>query len=226
LEDNRGAGVTVGLIEGDYSPAVADLEGADVTVRRFGAKDAGSSWLREHGSFSAVLLVGQGTAKLRGIVPSARLLVACTASSDGPSQPETVRDALTWLTSEAAVIVIPLGQHGEHPGLAAALHLAAASGSVLLAAAGNRADRPVMFPARSPHCFAVGACTAMGSLLPQCATRPSLELVVRGDRVSAPVPGQEMRCRTGTSVSCVLAGGLIAAELSACGSWRDIRIRR
>ena len=49
LDDNRGAGVTVGLIEGDYGSAVPDLERADITVRCFGARHACSSWLCEHG---------------------------------------------------------------------------------------------------------------------------------------------------------------------------------
>jgi hypothetical protein len=38
LADNRGAGITIGLLEGDYSSSVADLDGAHITVRRFGAK--------------------------------------------------------------------------------------------------------------------------------------------------------------------------------------------
>ena len=167
LGDNRGEGITVGLLEGDYSPSVADLDGAHITVRRFGAQDNVSPWLCGHGSFSASLLVGQGSAKLLGTVPAARLLIACSASHDGVSQPDTVGEALTWLASEgASVIVIPLGQHDEHAGLADALSMATDAGALVLAAAGNCAPRPVMFPARDPHCLAVGACTATGALLP------------------------------------------------------------
>ena len=220
LGDNRGAGITVGLLEGDYSPSVADLEGAHITVRRFGAQDSGSPWLCEHGSFSASLLVGQGSVKLLGIVPAARLLIACTASHDGISQPDTVGEALMWLASEgASVIVIPLGQHDEHPGLADALRMATDTGALVLAAAGNCAPRPVMFPARDPHCFAIGASTATGALLPNCATHPGLDFIARGHRVSAPIRGRMVRHRSGTSASCVLAGGLIAASISAHGSW-------
>src|ERR1700687_4384223 len=137
LADNRGAGITIGLLEGDYSPSVADLEGSHITVRRFGAQHSVSPWLCEHGSFSASLLVGQGTAKLLGTVPAARLLIACTASHDGISQPDTAREALIWLASEgASVIVIPLGQHDDHPGLAEALYMATDAGALGLAAAG------------------------------------------------------------------------------------------
>ncbi|MGW6425520.1 S8 family serine peptidase [Nocardia sp. NPDC055053] len=218
--DNRGAGVTIGLLEGDYSPSVADLEGAHITVRRFGARDNASQWLCGHGSFSASLLVGQGNAKLLGTVPAARLLIACTASPNGMSQPDTVAEALTWLAAEgASVIAIPLGQYDEHPGLADALRTATDAGALVLAAAGNCAPRPIMFPARDPHCLAVGACTAAGALLPNCATSPRLDIIARGHRVIAPIHGRAVRRRSGTSASCVLAAGLIAASVSAHGSW-------
>ncbi|MGY1969013.1 S8 family serine peptidase [Nocardia gipuzkoensis] len=213
-DQGGGAGVTVGLIEGDYNPAVTDLDCADITVGRFGADRPGATWLREHGSFSAALLVGQGTTELLGVVPAARLLIACTASLAGDSHPDAVREAVAWLATHAAVIVIPLGRHDDHPGLAAALRDAAGSGSVVVAAAGNRADRPVLFPARADGCLAVGACTAAGALLPPCPTSPCLDMVVRGDRVTAPVAAGSTRCRSGTSVACVLAGGLLAAAIS------------
>jgi hypothetical protein len=46
-----------------------DLDGADLTVRRFGDEHPVAPALCEHGSFSASLLVGQSTARLRGVVP-------------------------------------------------------------------------------------------------------------------------------------------------------------
>ncbi|UGT51902.1 S8 family serine peptidase [Nocardia asteroides] len=204
----------MGLIEGDYSPDVPDLRDAQITVERFGTREPGGPLLCEHGSFSAALLVGQGTDHLRGVVPSARLLIACTASASGDAHPNAVSDAVEWLAPRVALIVIPLGRNDEHPRLAATVRNAAVAGCVLIAAAGNRADRSVLFPARADACLAISACTAMGSTAPHYPTSPDVDLIVRGDHVTAPVAAGSVRCRSGTSIACVLAGGLIAAKIS------------
>ncbi|MFD4352670.1 S8 family serine peptidase [Nocardia sp. NPDC058518] len=218
MAEDRETRLTIGLIEGGFDQSVADLDGACITVQWFGGARTAPLWFREHGAFSASLLVGQGAVRLRGIVPRARLNVACTASADGVIRPDDVAAAIRWLTSSgAAVIVIPLGQNDTHAGLAAALRAATHAGITVIAAAGNSAAEPVLFPARDPRCLAVGACTATGALLPDCASTPKVDLFVRGDRVRAPVRGRLLRTRSGTSVACVLAGGLATTLIAEYG---------
>ncbi|MEU5405133.1 S8/S53 family peptidase [Nocardia asteroides] len=208
----------IGLIEGGFEQSVADLAGADITIRRFGGGRSAPLWFREHGAFSASLLVGQGTARLRGIVPRARLHLACTMSADGVIRPDDVAAAVRWLTdSGATVIVIPLGQSETHAGLAIALRAAARAGIAVVAAAGNSAVEPILYPARDPQCLAVGACTPTGALPAGCVSTPQVDLFVRGDHVRAPVRERLLRTRDGTSVACVLAGGLATALIAGRG---------
>ncbi|MFD6453709.1 S8 family serine peptidase [Nocardia sp. NPDC060220] len=218
MAEERETRLTIGLIEGGFDQSVADLDGAGITVRWFGGGRTAPLWFREHGAFSASLLVGQGIFRLRGTVPRARLNVACTASADGVIRPDDVATAIRWLTSSGAdVIVIPLGQPDAHAGLTAALRAATHAGIAVIAAAGNSAAGPILFPASDPRCLAVGACTATGVLRPGCVSEPRVDLFVRGDRVRAPVRGRLLRTRSGTSVACVLAGGLATTLMTEYG---------
>jgi subtilisin family serine protease len=163
-----------------------------------------------HATFMASVIVGQR----HGLVPGARLLAFGVTAIDGSIAPEHIARAVAQACREAAtIIVIPLGDHREHPGVTAAIERARACGVVVVAAAGNAHPHPLLFPARLPGVIAVGACDDSGALLEDCCRAPRLDLIMPSlGIVAADAPGREV-ARSGTSVAAALAAGWLALEL-------------
>ncbi len=210
-----GRGVVVGLVDTGVDRSVPDLRGADLLVRSFGS-DGRPAHLADHGTLSATLLVGQGRAGILGVAPRARLLVAEVADPAGIGPPEAVREAICWIGSAgAAVIVLPLGDARHDQPIAALLDRLVAGGTFILAAAGNCHPDPVLFPARHPQCVAVGAIDGHGSLLPECSRRPRLDLVTLGIGIAVPGRDGVTSYRRGSSVAAVLAAGAAVRALAS-----------
>lgn len=200
----------------DTAPAldVEDLAGADVEVRRFG--DAGPTTATAHATHAACLLVGQGRAALRGLVPRARLLVAAIAEEDECVDPRAIADAITWASGAGAeVLALPLGAHHEDELVLGAVRQALQRRVIVVAAAGNAHPHPVLFPARLPGVLAVGACDGRGALLEDCCREPRLDLVLPALAIRAPVARGRLATRSGTSVATTLAAGLVMRALRA-----------
>jgi subtilisin family serine protease len=206
-----GAGARVALLDGGADLAHPDLVGATiVSVDLAGGPaddpadpaDPAGQW---HATRDLALLVGQGQGGMRGLIPAATLLHARVLTRDG-GEPQALADAIVWARRAGArVIVMPLGMDAEDRSIAAAIDGGLAEGVCFVAAAGNGHPRPLDFPARHPGVLAVGGADARGALLPSCCRLPRLDRVAPGCDVPGPgAPG------SGSSIACVLAGGVEA----------------
>ena len=214
-----GRGVVAGVIDSDFDGRIPDLAGADLVIRDFAGSEKRHPQLAEHGTYSVALLVGQGCHQFRGIAPHAHLCVAKVAGADGVATRRRVAEAIEWIVSSGArIIVIPLGDPTEGPGISRLIERASKDGVVFFAAAGNGHPNPMLFPARHPLTIAVGAADRYGNLLPWCSRRPRLDLVAPGWQIPGPIRGRVIRRRTGTSVACIIAAGVAMLALAAGAS--------
>jgi subtilisin family serine protease len=212
--------ITIGLLDTGCDRGLPDLAGADLVVRDFiGAGGRDDPHPHEHGTRSVAVLIGQGHASMRGLVPRARLLLGAVFAPDGVSDPDVVARAIHWLLAERAdVIALPLGDALPRPAIDAAIVRAAETGVPCLAAAGNAHPAPLLFPARHPLAIAVGAGDRRGRLLPTCSRLPRLDVIAPGWRIVAPVDARRSEPRSGTSIACVLAAGAAALAIAAASS--------
>src|SRR5271157_2863950 len=71
-----GLGLTLGLLDGAFLESHPDIVTADVSVRHFATTLEPLERVSGHTLHAVAMLVGQGAAQIRGVVPRARLLVA------------------------------------------------------------------------------------------------------------------------------------------------------
>jgi len=210
-EGREGAGVRVALLDGDALCADPELSGASVISVDFTREGGERSEAQEHATRDLKLLVGQGRARIRGLVPRAALLHARVLTEEG-GEASAAAEALRWARAQGAEIVaLPLGMEDWSEQIAGEIDRGLAAGMCFIAAAGNGAPRPIDFPARHPGVLAVGGADRRGALLPSCCRSPRLDVIAPG--YAAPEAGLLGR---GSSVACVLAAGLLALRRGRC----------
>ena len=207
-----GKGITIGLADTLLEEGDPDLSGASLTVRDFTgeSRDPASARAKGHATDSALLLVGQGRSRVRGIVPGARLAVASVIGRDAVASPARLAAALDWLVAVGAqVVVLPLGDSRARPSIAHRINRATRRGVVFFAATGNAHPAPLAFPARHRRVISVAGVDDDGNVLLECCRRPRVDLLAPG---VVRLPG-EGGLRRGSSVAAVLAAGVAASLL-------------
>jgi subtilisin family serine protease len=211
-----GRGITAGLLDTGIDMRVPDIIGANLTVRDFAVSEDCSAELMEHGTHSVTTLIGQGNRIIRGIAPKMDLLLAKVVGPDGIADPCAVLNAIDWVVSSGAcIVIIPLGDSLEHKNISYRIKYHVDRGIAFFAAAGNNYPAPLLFPACLPYVIAVGAIDFKGKILPECNRLPRLDLLAPGFEIAAPISNNSVSLRGGSSVACVVAAGIAALALSS-----------
>lgn len=215
--ESGGAGVTIGLLDTGFDRNFPDIKSPTITSRDFIPSMQQSTENLEHGTYSVLMLAGQGKKIIRGIAPLSHLLVAVVVDAMGVASPKRVSEGIEWLISKGAqVVAIPLGEPTVHSEISDLIQKGSNDGVIFCAAAGNHHPHPILFPASHPLTIAVGASDSLGSLLPDCCRVPRLDLVAPGliniPDTSCP---KIIRYPSGSSVACVLVAGTVALALSS-----------
>ncbi|HQY34664.1 S8/S53 family peptidase [Actinotalea sp.] len=217
--DGTGAGVRIALLDAPVDLAHPDLRGARVRTwagprcpeapdGTFGTAGTGRTG---RSTSYATLLVGQGTAQVRGLVPAADLLVAPVLDCDGRWVDEVVARAVRWaMAGRAAVIVLPFGRHHLGRRVTTTLRASVAGGARVFAAAGDLGPDVLAFPASVTGVVAVTGHDAIG-LLPGCSLHA--DLAAPGHDVPAGGP-DGLTLLQGTGAAAVLAAGAYAAQVT------------
>lgn len=207
--DRSGAGTRIALLAGHPDLRHPDLRGARVTTRPAGRGRAS----HEHtagGTALASLLVGQGAAHVRGLVPEAQLLVAPVHDVDGACADQRIVSAVRWsLDAGAQVLVLPFVRVRPARRVAVTLRAAAEGGTRVFVAAETAGSHTLTFPASVSGVAAVTG-HDRAAMLP--SSSHLAHLAAPGRDVPAAGPDGPVRL-TGSAPAAVLAAGAWAGLL-------------
>jgi hypothetical protein len=197
---NAGSGRRIAVVGGAVHRRHPDLADARVVTWPAGKGTAPDPTATAFAS----LLVGQGVAHVRGLLPAAVLLVAAVGPTDAVGADAQIASSVRWaLGAGAEVIVLPFSRQRLGRRVTTMLHAAIADGVVVFAAAGNLGPQTLAFPAAVTGVVAVTAHDARG-VLPQCSRRADLA----APGVDVPAAGLRTRAYLqGCAPATVLAAG-------------------
>ncbi|MEQ1922717.1 MAG: S8 family serine peptidase [Pyrinomonadaceae bacterium] len=170
-----GKGVTIAFLDSGFYPHV-DLQGRIQAYRNMLDEEGDTSSLFEpdvaswHGMMTSVVAAGNGSLSngfYRGIAPDADVVLVKLAET-GRITDQNIQDGLEWVLTnrekyDIRIVNISAGGDDEqsylHDPLSQAVEACSAAGIVVVCAVGNAGhlpNHPVVPPASSPSCIAVG----------------------------------------------------------------------
>ena len=170
-----GKGVTIAFLDSGFYPHV-DLQGRIQAYRNLLDAEGDTSSLFEpdvaswHGMMTSVVAAGNGSLSngfYRGIAPDAEVALVKLAAT-GRITDQNIQDGLEWVLTNREkynirVVNVSAGGDDEqsylHDPLSQAVEACSSAGIVVVCAVGNAGhlpNHPVMPPASSPSCIAVG----------------------------------------------------------------------
>jgi hypothetical protein len=176
---------------------------------------------REHGTALAAILVGGGaTGGQQGLLPGARLMAAEVVAGDADGAPVADLFALSagldWLVSEKVPVVNLSLAGGPNALLTLAVQRVVATGTVLVASAGNDGpSAPPAFPAAEPGVIAVTAVDSAAQVYDAANRGGYIDFAAPGVQIWTPEADGAGRYNTGTSYAAPFVAAAVAAGLGA-----------
>jgi hypothetical protein len=215
-----GKGLRIGLLDTRIDTSLGALRDALIEQRSFlpaGLKPAPL----EHGTALAAILVGGGAAGgQQGLLPGARLMAAEVVAGDADGVPVADLFALSagldWLVSEKVPVVNLSLAGGPNALLTLAVQRVVATGTVLVASAGNDGPMaPPAFPAAEPGVIAVTAVDSAAQAYDAANRGAYIDFAAPGVQVWTPGSDGAGRYNTGTSYAAPFVAAAVAAGLGA-----------
>lgn len=211
----RGAGVTIGLVDGGVDAGHAELAGAvGDSFDALGAKEPRPS---PHGTAMAGAIAAH--ARLVGVAPAARLVVARAfgeAGSSSGSQGTSwhVLAGLDFVVGRGARVLSMSFAGPRDPLVGRAVATARERGVIAIAAAGNAGPAsPPLYPAAEPGVIAVTAADAGSRVFASANRGAHLAVAAPGVDVLVAAPQGGYDLTTGTSVAAAEVAGVAALML-------------
>ncbi|GAA1381144.1 type VII secretion-associated serine protease mycosin [Catellatospora chokoriensis] len=208
---NKGAGVTVAVIDTGVDATHPDLKGSVVAGADF-SRGGGSDGLLDtdgHGTAMAGLIVGHG--RIRGVAPAARVMSVRAATGVSGSSTATAQ-AITWAVEHGATVLsLSVAYDTRDLVLEQAVQDAVGKNVVIVAGVGNLPrNRTVGYPAAYPGVLAVGGVDRNGSHSPTSVTGAQVAIAAPCDDISTAFKQHQRGVGTGTSHATALVAGAAA----------------
>jgi serine protease AprX len=243
-----GAGATVCILDTGANPNHEQLDSKSIVWQDFVGDSLTPFDDHGHGTHVASIAVGDGVgganaARFGGVAPGAGLWVGKVLDAQGSGSESGIIDAIDWCVSSSEVDVISMSLGSELPSdgtdaLGIAANNAVASGTIVVAAAGNAGDGPdtMASPGAAADVIAVGAASSWsaapfasnhseGIFLAPFSSRggPTFEADQKPDVVGPGVNVMAANANTvsgytlnsGTSMATPFAAGSVALALDA-----------
>jgi subtilisin family serine protease len=233
-----GAGIRIAVLDTGLDLAHPDFAGRSITTRSFVAGEAVDDGFG-HGTHCAGTAAGPakpGEGRRYGIAPEAALFVGKVLDNSGSGPDATILAGIDWaITSGCQIVSMSLGADVREVSTAYETvgRRALAAGTLIVAAAGNNANRQsgdpgfVGVPANSPSIMAVGALDSQLRIADFSASSNPVE----GGKVDIAGPGvgvysawptpQRYNTISGTSQATPHVAGIAALLSQATGATAD-----
>lgn len=232
---HSGAGVRVAVLDTGFDAAHPDFSSRGVIAESF-VPNEGPQDAHGHGTHCLGTACGPWQSDYGpgyGVAPESEMYVAKVLGDDGTGSDSSILAGIDWaLQNECHIISMSLGAdvRDVHPPYVAAGRRALEQGSLIIAAAGNNAQRNggnpgfVGAPANSPHILAVAAVgqdlrTADFSARSSSHDGGEVNVTAPGVDVHSAWPGEERyRSISGTSMAAPHVSGIAALISGVTGS--------
>ncbi|AGL20871.1 serine protease [Actinoplanes sp. N902-109] len=214
---SEGAGVTVAVLDTGVDRTHADLKGAVKGGQSIAEhREPGNIDPEKHGTGIAGIIAGRGhgsggDAGVRGIAPEATIMPI-----DPINDTVLVARGIDWAVEHGAkVINMSFGVRPSET-LHTAIRNARAAGVVLVAAAGNEADKgnDLAYPGAYPEVITVGSLDRHGKILKTSNHGEQVDIAAPGDAIPGPRPDGGYVSLTGNSASAAIVSGAAALILA------------
>ncbi|KKT42284.1 MAG: hypothetical protein UW30_C0001G0009 [Candidatus Giovannonibacteria bacterium GW2011_GWA2_44_13b] len=213
--------VKVGVIDTGISTShpdlVANIKGGQNYVKLKGMIDP-TKWNDDngHGSHVAGIIAAlNNTSGVVGVAPQADLYAIKVLDRNGSGYTSDVISGIGWAVSNGIqVINMSLGCACDTVALHNAVINAVNNGVVVVAAAGNSATSPVIYPAAYPEVIAVSATDSNDNLASWSARGPEIDVSAPGVSIYSTYKGTSYKTLSGTSMASPHVAGSAALVLS------------
>lgn len=207
----------IGVVDTGVNVEHAMLADADVTLETIGTTGTEPSE-KKHGTAVVALFVGDGSDRVPGLAPAARLLVVDPfgrAGSDERSDVFSLANALDRL-GEANVDIASLSLAGpDNAILAAAVTRLRAADIPIVAAVGNAGPRAgVLFPAAYPGVVGATAVDGSGRIYRRAVQGEHVAFAAPGVDIATAASISGVRPQTGTSFAVPFVTTAVAAAMA------------
>lgn len=129
---------------------------------------------------------------------------------------DKVAEGIRWAAdADADVIVVGAAFESSSTVLESAVNYALSGGSLVVAAAGDVATKPVHYPAAYPSVVAVGASDSADAVASFTSKGAALDVVAPGVSITNTWPGSQISTGSGTHLAAAHAGGVLGLMLAA-----------
>jgi hypothetical protein len=171
-----------------------------------------------HGTAAASMIIGRNP-QTPGVAPGSEILSFRIANDLGQSDSYLLAQGIVAaVDAGASLINISMGSNGDSALVRKAIEYANASGTLIVAAAGNNGTNQVSYPAANDGVIGVGAVDALGNHLDFSNTGNQIEVSAPGFGVNAAWTNGQAMIVNGTSFSAPIVAGSIAAVKSFPGN--------
>lgn len=214
---SRGAGVVIAVIDTGCDPNHPDIKKNLVGSYNFINNTVDATDGNGHGSHVCGTIAAIDNGKgIVGVAPESKILALKALSDNGTGSLEHVANAIRYAADHGAdIITMSLGSTYKSLEIKQSIDYADSRGCLIFCAAGNSgAEVDIMYPARFPKTFSIGAIDQNFNRTNFTCSGDSLDFLSPGVDIMSIVPNNSYALMTGTSMSNPFASGVAALYLS------------